>query len=137
MLILRRKVATIAPEVANLDGQIVAISPGKRSFGAQLKSYAKAPFPVLADVGIGYALELNLLFCVGDEKRAAMQAGGLDITPYQGNESWMLPIPATFIIGQDGIVKARNIDPDYRHRMDIDTLLAAMKSVSTAEIYAI
>jgi len=129
--------ARIAPEVTRLGGQIVAISPERRRYGAALKSYARAPFPILADVGNGYALELNLLFWVGDEKRAAMRAGGFDIAPYQGNESWMLPIPATFIIGQDGIVKARHIDPDYRHRMDVDALLDALKSVSVAEMHAI
>jgi len=121
--------ARIAPEVDRLGGQIVAISPEKRRYAAELKSYAKAPFPILADVNNGYALELNLLFWVGDEKREAMRAGGFDIAPYQGNETWMLPIPATFIIGQDGMVKARYIDPDYRHRMDIDALLDALRSV--------
>ena len=35
------------------------------------------------------------------------------------NETWMLPIPATFIIGRDGVVKARFVDPDYRKRMDL------------------
>jgi peroxiredoxin len=129
--------ARIAPEVTRLGGHIVAISPEKRQYGAALKSYARAPFPILADIGNGYALELNLLFWVGDEKCAAMRAGGFDITPYQGNESWMLPIPATFLIGKDGIVKARYIDPDYRHRMDADALLAEMKSVRTAEMVAI
>ena len=120
--------ARIAPEVDRLGGQIVAISPEKRRYAAELKSYAKAPFPILADVNNGYALELNLLFWVGDEKREAMRAGGYDIAPYQGNETWMLPIPATFIIGQDGMVKARYIDPDYRHRMDINALLDALRS---------
>lgn len=120
--------AKIAPEVESLGAQIVAISPEKSRYGAELKSYAKAPFPVLADMNNGYALELNLLFWVGDEKRKAMQAGGFDIAPYQGNETWMLPIPATFIVGQDGLVKARYIDPDYRKRMDLDKILAALKS---------
>jgi peroxiredoxin len=120
--------AKIAPEVESLGAQIVAISPEKGRYGAELKSYAKAPFPVLADINNGYALELNLLFWVGDEKRKAMEAGGFDIAPYQGNETWMLPIPATFIVGSDGVVKARYIDPDYRRRMDLDELLAALKS---------
>jgi peroxiredoxin len=120
--------AKIAPEVERLGAQIVAISPEKGRYGAELKSYAKAPFPVLADINNGYALELNLLFWVGDEKRKAMEAGGFDIAPYQGNETWMLPIPATFIVGRDGLVKARYIDPDYRKRMDLDELLAALKS---------
>ena len=57
-----------------------------------------------------------------------MRAGGFDIAPFQGNESWMLPIPATFVVGPDGVVKARHIDPDYRHRMAIDNLLAALKA---------
>ena len=118
--------ARIAPEVDRLGGQIVAISPEKRRYAAELN--AKAPFPILAEVNNGYALELNLLFWVGDEKREAMRAGGFDIAPYQGNETWMLPIPATFIIGRDGMVKARYIDPDYRHRMDIDALLDALRS---------
>ena len=120
--------AKIAPEVESLGAQIVAISPEKGRYGAELKSYAKAPFPVLADINNGYALELNLLFWVGDEKRKAMKAGGFDIAPYMGNETWMLPIPATFIVGRDGVVKARYIDPDYRQRIDLDELLAALKS---------
>jgi len=74
--------AKIAPEVESLGAQIVAISPEKGRYGAELKSYAKAPFPVLADINNGYALELNLLFWVGDEKRKAMEAGGFDIVPY-------------------------------------------------------
>jgi len=122
--------AKIAPELERLGAQIVAISPEKRRYAAELKSYARAPFPVLADIDNGYALELNLLFWVGDEKRDAMRAGGFDIAPYQGNETWMLPIPATFVVGQDGIVRARYIDPDYRRRMDLDLLVEAVKSSS-------
>ena len=116
----------IAPDVKRLGAQIVAISPETHQYGAELKSYANAPFPVLADVDNGYALELNLLFWVGDEKREAMQAGGFDIAPYQGNETWMLPIPATFVVGRDGLVKARYIDPDYRRRMDLDAILVSL-----------
>jgi peroxiredoxin len=118
--------ARIAPDVKRLGAQIVAVSPETHQYGAELKSYAKAPFPILADVDNGYALELNLLFWVGDEKRNAMQAGGFDIAPYQGNETWMLPIPATFIVGRDGLVKERYIDPDYRRRMELEAILAGL-----------
>ncbi len=122
--------ARIAPDIKRFGAQIVAISPETHQFGAELKSYAKAPFPILSDVDNGYALELNLLFWVGDEKREAMQAGGFDIAPYQGNETWMLPIPATFIVGRDGLVKARYIDPDYRRRMELDAILAALGNLA-------
>jgi peroxiredoxin len=42
-----------------------------------------------------------------------------------------MPIPATFVIGQDGLVKACFVDPDYRNRMAIEDLLAAIKSAQT------
>jgi peroxiredoxin len=74
-----------------------------------------------------YALQLNLLFWVDDEKRETMKAGGFDIAPNQGNETWTLPIPATFIVGRDGLVNARWIDPDYRKRADLDDILEAVR----------
>ena len=39
----------------------------------------------------------------------------------------MLPIPATFVVGRNGHIKARFVDPDYRKRMAIEDLLAAMR----------
>ena len=106
----------------------MAISPETVKWGAELKAYARAPFHILSDVDGGYALELNLLFWVGDEKRAAMTAGGFDISLFQGNDTWMLPIPATFIVGRNGIIRARHIDPDYRHRMAIEDLIDAVRA---------
>lgn len=122
--------ARIGPELADLGAQIVAITPELQQYGGALKSYAKAPFPVLSDVGGGYALALSLLYWVGEEKRNLMIAAGHDIAQFQGNETWMLPIPATFVIGTDGLVKARYIDPDYRRRMDIDAILAAVRNMA-------
>ena len=75
----------------------------------------------------GYALLLNLAFYVGDEKKTFMSAAGWDITPFTDSDAWTLPIPATFVVGRDGLVKARFIDPDYRKRMDIGDILAALK----------
>ena len=122
--------AEIAPEVRRLGGQIVAISPETHQYGAVLRDYAEAPFPVLTDLDNGYALQLNLAFWVGDEKREAMKAGGYDITLYNGNETWMLPVPATFVVGGDGLVKARYIDPDYRRRMELDAIVDAVAAES-------
>src|SRR5260370_40646973 len=89
--------AEIAPEVERLGAQIVAISPEKGRYSAELKAYARAPFPVLADIDNGYALELSLLFWVGHEKREALPAGGFAIAPYQGTEAWTPPVPAPLL----------------------------------------
>jgi hypothetical protein len=57
-----------------------------------------------------------------------ISAAGWDIPNYQGNTSWMLPIPATFVVGQDERVKARFVDPDYRKRMAVESMVAALRS---------
>ena len=125
--------ARIAPDIKRLGGQIVAISPETHQYGAALRDYAEAPFPVLTDLDNGYALSLNLAFWVGDEKREAMKAGGFDISLYNSNDTWMLPVPATFIVGCGGLVKARYIDPDYRRRMELDAIVDAVAAESASE----
>jgi len=107
-------------------GQIVAIMPDRQKFIAELKSRSNVPFPILTDTDNGYALSLNLTIWVGAEIQRMME-DRLDLPTFQGNNSWMLPIPATFVVGRDGLIRARFIDPDYRNRMMISDMLAAMQ----------
>jgi peroxiredoxin len=110
------------------QGEIVAITPERTKFSTLMKEEADAPFPVLTDLDNGYAMSLNLAFWVGEEMRGLMTAGGFSPVEAQGNETWFLPIPATFVVGQDGRVKARYIDPDYRKRMEIEDLIASLRA---------
>jgi peroxiredoxin len=114
-------------QVSAEGGQIVAIMPDREQFSSDLKVTGQIPFPILTDMDNGYALSLNLAIWIGAEMQK-MMAGRQDLPAYQGNSSWMLPIPATFVVGQDGRVKARFVDPDYRKRMAIEDLLAALRS---------
>jgi peroxiredoxin len=113
-------------EIAAEGGQVVAIMPDRQEFAAELKSVGAVPFPILTDMDNGYALSLNLAIWVGAEMQRMME-GRQDLPSFQGNDSWTLPIPATFVVGTDGIIKARFVDPDYRNRMAIADLLAAMR----------
>jgi len=115
-------------EIAGEGGQIVAIMPDRQEFAAEFKSEARAPFPILTDLDNGYAMSLNLVIWLGIEMSTMMAERARDLPKYQGNDAWMLPIPATFVVGTDGLVKARFVDPDYRKRMDIDEMLAALRS---------
>ena len=120
--------AEVQEEVEAEGAQIVAIMPDRQKFTSAFKAESNAPFPILTDMDNGYALSLNLAIWVGAEMEKMIAAAGWDIPAYQGNDSWILPIPATFVVGSDGIVKARYIDPDYRKRMEIDDLLNALKA---------
>jgi peroxiredoxin len=115
-------------ETAPEHRHIAAIVPDRQKFAIWLKADAKAPFPVLIDIDNGYAMSLGLAFYVGDEVKDLMVSSGWDPSVSQGTDDWMLPIPATFVIGTDGIVRARFIDPDFRIRMAIEDILAALRS---------
>jgi peroxiredoxin len=115
-------------EIMAEGGQIVAIMPDREQFAAELTSESEAPFPILADIDNGYALSLNLAFWVGEELQGLMVGAGWDVSRFQGSNTWLLPIPATFVVGTDGEVKARFVDPDYRRRVAVEDLLAALKA---------
>ena len=115
-------------EVEREGSQIVAIMPDRQQFAEEFKNESNARFPILTDMDNGYALSLNLVFWVGTEMERMISAAGWNIPNYQGNTSWMLPIPATFVVGQDERVKARFVDPDYRKRMAVENMVAALRS---------
>ncbi len=114
-------------ELVDDGAQIVAIMPDRQQFAGEIKSESGAPFPILTDLDNGYALALNLAIWVGQEMERFIAEAGWDVPRFQGNESWMLPIPATFVVGRDGHVKARFVDPDYRKRMAIEDLVSAVR----------
>jgi peroxiredoxin len=87
--------------------QIVAIMPDRQEFAQKFKIESQARFPILTDIDNGYALSLNLVIWVGAEMERMISSAGRDIPRYQGSSSWMLPIPATFVVGMGGKVKAR------------------------------
>ena len=113
-------------EVVRRGAQMVAIVPDRQPFAAEMKADSNVRFPILTDMDNGYAMSLNLAIWVGAEMEDWMRSFGRDLPTYQGNASWTLPIPATFVVGKDGRIKARFVDPDYRHRMAIDDLLSAL-----------
>ena len=123
-----RALAQARPQIEAAGGRAVAIVPDRQQYAAAIRAEAEADFPVLTDMDNGYAMSLNLVFWVGAEMRDFMSAAGLDLGEYQGNDSWMVPVPATFVVGRDGRVKARFVDPDYRKRMTIESMLAALRS---------
>lgn len=126
----RISINTLARAQAGLEAsgaRMVAIVPDREQFAAEMKSDAQATFPILSDMDNGYAMSLNLAIWVGSEMEDYIRARGHALPRFQGNDSWMLPIPATFVVGRDGRIAARFVDPDYRKRAAIEDLIEAVK----------
>jgi peroxiredoxin len=117
-------------DIGRIGAQVAAIVPETQRYAVEFKSRAQSPFPILTDLDNGYALSLNLAIWIGTELKKLLSSYGLSLPDYQDNEAWMLPIPATFVVGRDGEVKARFIDPDFRKRASIEDLTQALKSAA-------
>ncbi|MDA9531121.1 peroxiredoxin-like family protein [Bradyrhizobium sp. CCBAU 25338] len=123
-----RAVVQALDRIKAMGAQVVAIMPETQEYTGQLKAESGAPFPILTDLDNGYALSLNLAIWLGTEIQQLLSYQ--DMAKFHGNDGWMLPIPAVFVVGRDGIVKARFVDPDFRKRMEIDDLIEALESAS-------
>jgi peroxiredoxin len=120
--------AEVQDEIAADGGQLVAITPDRQEFTIEWKSESHAHFPILTDIDNGYALSLNLIFWVGEEMKRMIAEAGYNVAQSQGNDSWFMPVPATFVVGTDGTIKARYVDPDYRKRMAIEELVKSLRT---------
>ncbi|MBS0245168.1 MAG: AhpC/TSA family protein [Proteobacteria bacterium] len=121
-----RALAAITPDIRRFGAQVISIMPETAHFTKQAIGNNALPFPILSDVDLGYALSLGLVYWVGAEVKQLYDRLGLDLERFQGHPGFFLPLAAKFIVGRDGLVKARQVDIDYRQRMDPAAILDAL-----------
>jgi peroxiredoxin len=84
------------------------------------------PFPVLSDIDLGYSLSLGLIFWVGTEIQRLYKEAGVELEKYHGNQGYFLPMAAKFIVGRDGLLKARQVNIEFRERMEPEAIIEAL-----------
>ena len=114
------------PFITAAGGDVVSIVPELQSQARALQAKHELPFGVLIDRDLLYAVSLGLVFWVGAKIKDVFGELGVDLSQFQGNDGWFLPIPATLVVGRDGRVLARFVDPDFRNRMNTEDVLAAV-----------
>ena len=117
--------------IRQFGARFVSIMPDTAQFTGGYSETNRLPFPILTDMDLGYLLALGLVFWVGDEVKGLYDEAGIDLQKYQGNQGYFLPIVAKFIVGQDGLVKARQVNIEFRERMEPDAIVAALKNLTT------
>lgn len=121
-----KALASIYPGIRAAGADAVSIVPETAAYARRLTEAALLPFPVLTDLDLGYTLSIGLAIWAGAELRDSYKALGLELALFHGNEGCLLPVPATFVLGGDGRIKARFMDPDFRKRMDPQDILKAL-----------
>jgi len=117
-------------EIAACGASVVSIMPETETFTAKANADLKNPIRILSDIDNSYALSLGLAIWLGERVRDLYLAHGLHLERYQASSSWFVPIPATFVVGRDGRILSRYVDPDFRTRMDVEDILAVLKAAA-------
>jgi peroxiredoxin len=99
-----------------LRATICAITPQLPHASRTLVEKHKIDFELLSDHGNEYAAKLGLRFKLPDDLKQAYLSFGNDLALRNGEDSWTLPMPGRFVIDKKGIVRAVDVDPDYRYR---------------------
>lgn len=120
------------PEMIALGARLVAISPQLPDGSLSTTQANELTFDVLSDVGNVVARSFGLVYALPEELQAALRSNNKALPGINGDESWELPVPATYVIGRDYRVVLAAIDVDYRNRLGPDAILATLKSLRSA-----
>ena len=123
-----RAYQAVLPEITELGGRLVAISPQLPDGSLSTADVNKLTFDVLSDVGNRVARSFGLFWSLPEELRAALQSNNKAPRDINGDDSWELPVPATYVIVRDRGVAFAGIDVDYRNRLEPDAILSALRS---------
>jgi peroxiredoxin len=110
-------------------GTLVVIAGEVSGRGEALAEIFNNKVEILCDVEHGAALSLGLAFQAGDELLHRYLECGLDLSDIYGTQSGILPIPATFVVDRQGIVRFAFVDPDFRVRAEPADVIAVVETL--------
>jgi len=84
----------------------------------------------LSDVGSATAKAFGIAFDLSEELRPIYARFGHALPDRNGDESWTLPIPATYVVDGDGVIALAFLDVDYRNRLEPAEIIVALRAVA-------
>jgi peroxiredoxin len=106
----------ILPAIVQAGGSLLAISPQTVQQSFFMADQHKLRFPLLSDAGNKVARQFALVYPVPEEQQAIYRRAFVNLPFANGDESWELPIPATFILDRNGTVLYASANEDYTER---------------------
>jgi peroxiredoxin len=116
-------------KMQTLGASLIAITPEMPDKSLSTVEKNNLQFEVLTDAGHKVARQFGLAFAVADVLRPIYKQIGADLPAYNGDESWELPVPGTFVIGRDGVVKLAFVDADYTHRLETAAIMESLRAL--------
>lgn len=118
------------PQIEALGATLVAVTPDTGAALASDQRSRALSYCVLSDADNGVGLQFGVVYRVPDAIRQLYLGFGLDLGTRHGNSGWFLPIPATYIVDRDGVIRAAALEVDFRRRMEPAAIIAALRAIA-------
>ena len=116
------------PEFRKAGASLVAISPQTPVNSRKSVRTNALDFPILSDPRNEVAAAFGLRFELPDYLIELYKGLKNDLPNVNGDGSWTLPMPARYVIGQDGIIRYAEVNPDYTRRPEPEDMLPILRS---------
>jgi peroxiredoxin len=121
------------PQIESLGAQLVAVSPQTAANTRRSVRDNNVSFPILSDLGNEVAAQFGLRFTLPDYLQDLYKnVFKNDLAVNNGESSWTLPMPARYVIGQDGVIAYAEVNPDYTQRPDPAELAPVLQQLKLA-----
>ena len=125
-----RALQEVLPEIQRLGASLAAISPQCPDESRATAEKNALTFPVLSDAGNVVATAFGLTYDLAPELRPIFARFGHALPDVNGDQSWRLPVPATYVVDQDRSIALAFIDIDYRNRLEPAEIVATLRSLA-------
>lgn len=123
----------IAPEIKALGATLLAISPQTPEYSLSMAQKHQLGFEVLSDDGNKVARQYGLVYSLSEPLRELyLQKFQVDLQYFNGTESDELPLPGTFIVDSDGVIRLAFVDPDYTKRLEPAEIIQKLRQIAGA-----
>lgn len=117
-------------DVKAAGATFVAISPEKPEKVAETKAKDATSFPMMSDSTLAAAKAFRVDFALDDKTQTAYKGYGIDLASTNSTGTWELPMPATFVVDKEGVIRYAFAKMDYKVRANPDTVLGAVKAIT-------
>jgi peroxiredoxin len=117
----------IASDILKAGASLAAISPQTVQQSSFMHDQHKLRFPLLSDAANKVARQFGLTYRVPGLQEAVYRRAFVNLPFTNGDESWELPIPATYVLDRDGTVRYASANEDYTERPEPNDIVLALR----------
>lgn len=115
--------------ISTLGARILAISPQRPEHAADMARENGLTFDLLSDPGNSVARRYGVVFHLQDEIQSVYDDLGLDLPVWNDDDSFDLPVPATYVVDPDAVIRMAFVDPDYTRRLDPTEIVRILRQI--------